>query len=55
MHELETPIDRGVHDDWEPAETYAKACEIVASLRRSKPALGSGRIECGICHPAHHN
>jgi hypothetical protein len=42
--------------DWEPADTYAKACEIVADLKRRKPALQkSPQDDCRLCHPERHN
>src|SRR5258708_39338487 len=42
--------------DWEPADTYAKACEIVADLKQRKPALQmSPQVDCRLCHPDRHN
>jgi hypothetical protein len=42
--------------DWEPVDTYAKACEIVAGLKHRKPALEkSAQTDCGLCHPERHN
>jgi hypothetical protein len=41
--------------DWEPANTYAEACEIVAALKHSKPALKkSAQTDCDLCHPERH-
>jgi hypothetical protein len=41
--------------DWEPANTYAEACEIVAALKRNKPALKkSAQTDCDLCHPGRH-
>ena len=38
--------------DWEPANTYAEACEIVATLKHRKPALNkSAQTDCDLCHP----
>jgi hypothetical protein len=47
---------RGSTSDWEPADTYAKACEIVAGLKYRKPALEkSAQTDCDLCHPGPHN
>ena len=41
--------------DWEPANTYAEACEIVAALKHSKPAFKkSAQTDCDLCHPGRH-
>jgi hypothetical protein len=41
--------------DWEPANTYAEACEIVAALKLLKPALNkSAKTDCDLCHPGRH-
>ena len=46
----------GTTYDWEPADTYAKACEIVAGLKHRKPAFEkSAQTDCGLCHPGRHN
>jgi hypothetical protein len=36
MHEKLTNQGRASPFDWEPADTYAKACEIAASIKRRK-------------------
>ena len=42
-------------NDWEPANTYAEACKIVAALKHSKPALKkSAETDCDLCHPGRH-
>ena len=47
---------RDVTSDWEPADTYAKACEIVTDLKHRKPALEkSVQTDCGQCHPQRQN
>jgi hypothetical protein len=54
----ERRIDEGPYSnfDWEPADTYAKACEIVADLKQRKPAFEkSVQTDCGLCHPERHN
>ena len=39
--------------DWEPANTYAEACEIVAALKHRKPVLNkSATTDCDLCHPS---
>jgi hypothetical protein len=41
--------------DWEPANSYAGACEIVATLKHRKPALDkSAQTDCDLCHPGRH-
>jgi hypothetical protein len=50
----ERPIneERGLASDWEPAATYASACEIVVGLKQRKPALEkSAQTNCALCHP----
>ena len=47
---------RDATSDWEPADTYAKACEIVTDLKQRKPALETSvQTDCGQCHPERHN
>jgi hypothetical protein len=42
--------------DWEPADTYAKACEIAASLKHRKRVFEkSVGTDCEVCHPERHN
>jgi hypothetical protein len=36
---------------WEPAETYAKAFEMAASLKRRKAFERSIQTDCDQCHP----
>jgi hypothetical protein len=56
MHEGRIIEGRASTSDWEPADTYAKACEIVAGLKHRKPALKkSAQTDCGLCHPERHN
>jgi hypothetical protein len=40
--------------DWEPANSYVEACEIVAALKHRKPAFKSVKTDCDICHPGRH-
>jgi hypothetical protein len=52
MHKGKIKAGRGSTYDWEAADSYAHACEIVEALKRSKPVLKkSTKIECGLCHP----
>jgi hypothetical protein len=38
--------------DWEPANSYAEACEIVAAIKHRKPALSKlAKPDCDLCHP----
>jgi hypothetical protein len=37
--------------DWEPADTYAKACEIAASIKRRTAFEKSVQTDCDLCHP----
>jgi hypothetical protein len=39
--------------DWEPADTYAKACEIAASIKLRKAFEKSVQTDCDLCHPEH--
>jgi hypothetical protein len=50
MHEL--LINRGGAStfDW-PADTYAKACEIAAGVKRRKAFEKSVQTDCDLCHP----
>ena len=42
--------------NWEPADTYAKASEIVVDLKHRKPAFKmSVQTDYDLCHPEHHN
>jgi hypothetical protein len=36
---------------WEPADTYAKACEIAAGIKRRKAFEQSVQTDCDLCHP----
>jgi hypothetical protein len=42
---------RASNFDWEPADTYAKACEIAASIKRRKAFEKSVQTDCDLCHP----
>ena len=56
MHGRRSSEGPGRTYDWEPAYTYAKACEIVADLKQRKPALQkSPQEDCRLCHPERHN
>ena len=37
--------------DWEPADTYAKACEIAAGIKRRKAFEKAVQTDCDLCHP----
>jgi hypothetical protein len=37
--------------DWEPADTYAKACEIAANIKRRESFEKSVQTDCDLCHP----
>jgi hypothetical protein len=37
--------------DWEPADTYAKACEIAATIKRRKAFEKSVQTDCDLCRP----
>jgi hypothetical protein len=37
--------------DWEPANTYAKACEIAADIKRREAFEKSVQTDCDLCHP----
>jgi hypothetical protein len=55
MHEWRNNRGRDATFDWEPAETYAKACEIAASLKHRKLVFEkSVRTDCDLCHPERH-
>jgi hypothetical protein len=56
MHERRINEGRGSGSafDWEPADTYAKACEIAASLKHRKAFEKSVQTDCGLCHPERH-
>jgi len=42
-------------DGWEPANSYAAACEIVTALKHRKPALKkSTQTDCALCRPGRH-
>jgi hypothetical protein len=51
MHEWLANRRRASNFDWEPADTYAKACEIAASIKRRKAFEGSVLTDCKLCHP----
>jgi hypothetical protein len=54
MHKINE--GKGTTSDWVPADTYAKAREIVADLKHRKPTLEkSAQTDCGLCHPERHN
>ena len=56
MYEGRINERRASTSDWERADTYAKACEIVAGLKHRKPAVKkSAQTDCGLCHPERHN
>jgi hypothetical protein len=56
MHKGKIDEGRGSAYDWEPADTYADACEIVADLKHRRPILKkSAQTDCGQCHPERHN
>ena len=42
---------RDVTSDWEPADTYAKACEIAAGIKRRKAFEKAVQTDCDLCHP----
>jgi hypothetical protein len=50
MHERLTKQRRATFD-WEPADTYEKACEIAASIKRRKAFEKSVQMDCELCHP----
>ena len=37
--------------DWEPADTYAKACEIAAGIKRREAFEKAVQTDCDLCHP----
>jgi hypothetical protein len=41
--------------DWEPADTYAKASEIAATVKRRKAFEKSVQTDCDLCHPERQN
>jgi hypothetical protein len=51
MHERQINQGRTSTFDWEPADTYAKACEIAASIKRRKAFEKSVQTDCDLCHP----
>jgi hypothetical protein len=51
MHERQINQGRASTFDWEPADTYAKACEIAASIKRRKAFEKSVQTDCDLCHP----
>jgi hypothetical protein len=56
MHEGKINEGQGSAYDWVPADTYAKACEIVADLKHRKPILEKlVQTDCALCHPERHN
>ena len=56
MHEGRIYKGRGSAYDWEPADTYAKACEIVVRLKNRNPVFEkSVQTNCDLCHPERHN
>jgi hypothetical protein len=42
---------RASNFDWEPADTYAKACEIASNIKRRKAFENSVQTDCDLCHP----
>jgi hypothetical protein len=51
MHEWLTNRGRASNFDWEPAGTYASACEIAAGVKRRKAFEKSVQTDCDLCHP----
>jgi hypothetical protein len=51
MHEKLANQGRASPFDWEPADTYAKACEIAASIKRRKAFEKAVQTDCDLCHP----
>jgi hypothetical protein len=51
MHERQTNRGRASNFDWEPADTYAEACEIAASVKRRRAFEKSVQTDCDLCHP----
>jgi hypothetical protein len=51
MHKRLTNQRRASTFGWEPADTYAKACEIAASIKRRQPFEKSVQTDCDLCHP----
>ena len=51
MHERLSNQGRASTFDWEPADTYAKACEIAATIKRRKAFEKSVQTDCDLCHP----
>jgi hypothetical protein len=51
MHEWLTNRARASNFDWEPADSYANACEIAASVKRRKAFEKSVQTDCALCHP----
>jgi hypothetical protein len=51
MHAMLINRGRASNFDWEPADTYAEACEIAASVKRRRAFESSVQTDCGLCHP----
>jgi hypothetical protein len=55
MREWRIDVGRDSTFDWEPADTYAKASEIAASIKRRKTFEKSVQTDCDLCHPERQN
>jgi hypothetical protein len=54
MHEGLIARGRASNFDWEPTDTYTKAREIAANIKRREAFAKSAQTDCELCHPERH-